>query len=102
MDRRLAFLTGGIAVGLAALWRAVARRPRRAEQPEADPRAAELRQRLDEARTLVDEREEFEAAETSVDQATPVEPRDPEQRRREVHAEARSAAERMRSSGGSN
>ena len=37
----------------------------------ADPRADELRRKLAEARTIVEEREEFEAAETPVDRAEP-------------------------------
>jgi len=55
-----------------------------------------LRAKLAEARELADEREEFEGAETPVDEAEPV--ADPEARRRSVHESGRSAAERMRSS----
>ena len=50
------------------------------EETEPDPRA--------------EEREEFEAAETTVDQAYA--PDDPETRRRAVHEAGRAAAERMR------
>ena len=102
---RLAWL-GGVALGAVALARALTRRPpppvqAPAPQPEAepsgpDPRAEELRTKLAEARELADEREEFERAETPVDQAEPV--ADPEARRRSVHESGRSAAERMRSS----
>ena len=102
---RLAWL-GGAALGAVALARALTRRPpppvqAPAPQPEAepsgpDPRAEELRTKLAEARELADEREEFEGAETPVDQAEPV--ADPEARRRSVHESGRSAAERMRSS----
>jgi hypothetical protein len=92
VNRRLAFLTGG-AVGLAALWRTIRRRP---PQPEApDPRADELRARLDESRPVVDDREEFEGAETTVDAVEAVP--DPDERRRAVHAEGRSVVDRMRS-----
>lgn len=92
MNRRLAYLTGGTALGLAALWRSV-RRNRRPE-PVSDPRAEELRARLDESRTVVEDREEFEAAETPVDAAEAVPA--PEDRRRAVHAEGRAAVEKMR------
>jgi len=102
---RLAWL-GGAALGAVALARALTRRPpppvqAPAPQPEAepsgpDPRAEELRTKLAEARELADEREEFEGAETPVDEAEPV--ADPEARRRSVHESGRSAAERMRSS----
>ena len=67
-----------------------------AVEPESgpDPRAEELRRKLAESRTIVEEREEFEAAETTVDQAYA--PDDPETRRRVVHETGRAAAERMR------
>jgi hypothetical protein len=44
---------------------------------------------------VLDEREEFEAAETTVDAVETV-PQDPDARRRSVHAEGRSAVDRMR------
>jgi uncharacterized Zn finger protein len=94
MNRRLAFLTGGVALGVAAVWRAVRRKPR----GESDPRAEELRARLDESRAVVDDREEFEGAETTVDAVDAVP--EPEERRRAVHAEGRAAAEKMRGSKG--
>jgi len=105
-SNRLAWL-GGAALGAVALARALTRRPTAPPvyappvQPEPepsgpDPRAEELRTKLAEARELADEREEFEGAETPVDQAEPVS--DPEARRRAVHQAGRSAAERMRDS----
>ncbi len=91
VNRRLAFLTGG-AVGLAALWRMIRRRP---PEPEAaDPRADELRARLDESRPIVDDREEFEGAETTVDAVEAVP--EPADRRRAVHEAGRSVVDRMR------
>ena len=63
-------------------------------EPREDPRADELRRRLAEARTMVAEREEFEAAETPVDRAEPAPEVD--ERRRRVHDEGRRTAERMR------
>jgi hypothetical protein len=57
---------------------------------EDDRRADELRRRIEESRGLADERDEFEGAETPVDEA------DPEARRREVHDRAREMVERMR------
>jgi len=63
-------------------------------EPESDRRAEELRRKLAESRTIVEEREEFEAAETPVDEAYA--PDDPETRRRAVHEAGRAAAERMK------
>jgi hypothetical protein len=88
---RLAFL-GAAAAALGAVAARLLRR-RRAE-PKADPRADELRQRLDESRSVAAERDEFEAAETPVDEVEPVPGVD--ERRRELHDQARSAAEEMR------
>jgi hypothetical protein len=63
-------------------------------EPEVDPRAEALRAKLEESKAVVDEREEFEAAETPVDEA------DPDERRRRVHEVGRAAVEEMRASGG--
>jgi len=72
------------------------RQPVRAqnEVAETDRRAEELRRKLAESRAMLEEREQFEAAETPVDQAEPLE--DPEARRRAVHESARATAEQMR------
>jgi hypothetical protein len=61
----------------------------------ADPRAEELRRKLAESRALVGERDEFEAAEPTVEQ-TEHAPDDPERRRREVHETGRTVAQQMR------
>jgi hypothetical protein len=98
--RRLLTLLSGAIAGF-GLYRLLAgRRPAPAyeappePEPREDPRAEELRRRLAEARTMVEEREEFEAAETPVDRAEPAPEVD--ERRRRVHDEGRRAAERMR------
>jgi hypothetical protein len=96
--RRLLTLLSGAIAGF-GLYRLLAGR-RRAPvyegppEPRDDPRAEELRRRLAEARTIVEEREEFEAAETPVDRAEPAPEVD--ERRRRVHDEGRRSAERMR------
>lgn len=91
--RKLLALLGGLA--LVRAW--FARRPRAlpAEAPEPDPRADELRRRLEESRALVEEREDFESGETPVDAADPGEA-DPEARRRSVHERGRSTVDEMR------
>jgi len=71
---------------------------RRRREPVAaasDPRAEELRRKLAESRTIVEERDEFEGAELTVDLAEPA-PEDPEARRRVVHDAGRETVERMR------
>jgi hypothetical protein len=83
------------------MWRPLARLFRRrppAEAESLDPRAEELREKLAEARAVVDERDEFEAAETTVDQADPADPELPsvEERRAEVHEAGRARVEQMR------
>ncbi len=98
---RPAFVAAALALGAALLLRS--RRPRRLpgqdEERVSDPRAEELRRRLEESRSLVEEREEFESAETTVDRAEAT-GRDLEERRRRIHDEGRAAAERMRGSPG--
>jgi hypothetical protein len=71
------------------------RRRRDAVVTTDDPRAEELRRKLAESRSIVEEREEFEAAELTVDLAEPA-PEDPESRRRAVHESARATVEQMR------
>jgi hypothetical protein len=79
---------GAIGVAAAAAYRSLRRKPE--APPAADPRAEELRRKLDESRAVVDEREEFESAETPVDEA------EVDDRRRAVHERGRAAAEKMR------
>jgi hypothetical protein len=71
------------------------RRRREPVAADADPRAEELRRKLAESRPLIEERDEFEAAELTVDLAEPA-PEDPESRRRAVHDAGRETVERMR------
>jgi hypothetical protein len=70
-------------------------RSRRPRSEAPDPRADDLRRRLEESRAIVEERDEFEAGETPVDQAEHA-PADPDERRRAVHDAGHAAAERMR------
>jgi hypothetical protein len=83
--RRLLALLGGL-----ALLRAWLVRRRTHEAPaELDPRADELRRRLDESRALAEEpgADDFTSGETPVDA---------EDRRRDVHTRGRSAIDEMR------
>lgn len=88
MRKPVAWLLGGFAlVGFL-------RRRREAPAADVDPRAEELRRKLAESRAIIEEREEFEAAELTVDRAEPA-PEDPEARRRAVHESARQAVREM-------
>jgi hypothetical protein len=80
--------------GAAALLRLLRRRRTDAAPAEADP-ASELRRRLDEARGVPDDRDEFDAAEgVPLDQVEPA--ASVEERRRAVHERAQEALEEMR------
>jgi len=63
--------------------------------PAPDPRADELRDKLAEAREVVAEREDAEAAETPVDEAEAA-GADLDERRRKVHADGHAVADEMR------
>jgi hypothetical protein len=89
---RVAVFAGAAAAAAGALAARLLRRQPPA--PVADPRADELRQRLEESRAVVSAREELEEGETPVDQAEPA--TDVEARRREIHDRAQAAAEEMR------
>ena len=89
MRGRTAWIAGALgAAGVA--YRTLRRRPR----PAADPRADELRRKLDESKQVVDDRAEFESGETPVDQAEP----SLEEKRAAVHERGQAAAREMRGS----
>jgi hypothetical protein len=77
-----------MAVAGGALYRAV-RRKGRASEP--DP-AGDLRRKLDESRSIVEERDQFESAEVPVDRAEP----GIDERRRDVHERGQTAIDEMR------
>lgn len=87
--KALAWLLGGFAL-LGFL-----RRHREPVAAGEDPRADELRRKLEESRAIVEDRDEFEGAELTVDRAEPA-PEDPESRRRAVHESARATVDQMR------
>ena len=90
MRNRAAWIAGALgAAGVA--YRSLRRKPKAA----ADPRADELRRKLDESKPLVDEREEFEAGETTVDEA---EAPTLDEKRAAVHERGQSAVRDMRDS----
>lgn len=93
MQGRLALILGGAAVAGAAVYRALVRRGSAPVVPE--PHAEALKSKLAEARVAADDREEFEAAETPIDQAETV-PAELGDRRRSVHERGRQVAEEMR------
>jgi len=66
---------------------------RRQPKPAADPRADELRRKLDDSKQLVEEREQFESGETPVDE---VEAATLEGKRAALHERSHEAARQMR------
>jgi hypothetical protein len=84
---------GGAVVAGAAAYRAFFRRGPAPVLPE--PHVEALKSKLAEARVVVDDREEFESAETPIDQAETV-PTELGDRRRSVHERGRQVAEEMR------
>ena len=88
MRGRTAWIAGALgAAGVA--YRALRRRP-----PAAEPRAEELRRKLDESKQVVDDRAEFESGETPVDQAEV----SLDAKRAAVHERGQAAAREMRGS----
>jgi hypothetical protein len=94
MRGRIALVLGGAAVAGAGAYRRLRRKPAPGVTV-ADEHAEELRAKLAESRAVVDDREEFESAETPVDLAEDVAP-DLGDRRRAVHDRGRHVAEEMR------
>lgn len=90
MRRRKLLIGGGIAVAGGALYRKLRRKK---PSPEPDP-AEELRRKLDESRATVEERDEFEAGEVTVDQAEP----GIDERRHDVHRRAQASIDEMKDS----
>jgi len=85
MSSRKGWLAGAVAA-----WR---RFRGSSDEPAEDPRAEELRQKLDESRAVVEEQhEEADSHETPVDEAD----LGVEERRAAVHERARAAADEMR------
>jgi hypothetical protein len=85
---RAAWIAGALGTAGVA-YRALRRRPK----PAPDPRADELRRKLDDSKQLVEEREQFESGETAVDE---VEPPTLEGKRAAVHERGHAAAREMR------
>ena len=93
MQGRLAVLLGGAVVAGGVAYRFLVRREPAPAAPE--PHVEALKSKLAESRVVADDREEFEAAETPVDQAESVPP-DVGDRRASVHERGRQVADQMR------
>jgi len=87
---RTAWLAGAAGAAIAVYHR-MRRRRAPVTAPVEDPRAAELREKLDESRAVVEDRDEFESGEVTVDTEVAV-----EDRRQAVHERGKAAAEQMR------
>lgn len=93
MKGRVALLVGGAVVAGAAAYKAIFRRGPAPVVPE--PHVEALKSKLAESRVVAEDREEFEAAETPIDEAEAV-PSEVGNRRRSVHERGRQVAEQMR------
>lgn len=90
MRARTAWLAGAAGAAIAA-YRRLRPAPAPPPAPTDDPRAEELRRKLEESRTVAEEQhEEAASGETPVDEA------DVESRRAAVHERARAATDEMR------
>ena len=94
MKARLAVLVGGVAVAGATAARFFRRRPAHADID--DPNAERLKAKLAESRAVVDDRDDFDAGETPIDQADEAVAPELGDRRKAVHTRARRVAEEMR------
>ena len=93
MQGRVALLVGGAVVAGAAAYKAIFRRGPAPVVPE--PHVEALKSKLAESRVVAEDREEFESAETPIDEAEAV-PSEVGDRRRSVHERGRQVAEQMR------
>ena len=91
MKARTAWLAGAAGAAI-AVYRKLRPAPTSPPASAEDPRAEELRQKLEESRTVAEEQHEEVAASAE----TPVDEADVESRRAAVHERARSAADEMR------
>jgi hypothetical protein len=85
---RAAWVAGALGAA-GVVYRTLRRQPKQA----ADPRADELRRKLDESKPIVEEREEFETGETAVDEAQTL-----EEKRAAVHERGGATVRDMRGS----
>ena len=101
MKQRTALLAGAVTGAAAALFLRVRRRAREEPAGPPDPRAAELREKLAQAREEAADEDDFEAAgmgaETIVADDAPA---DVDAARRRVHEQGRATADEMRRSAG--
>ena len=89
MDTRFAWL--GVAAGGLLVWQWRWRRRKPEAEPHEEDPAESLRAKLEESRSVADERERFEERETPVDEVV-----DPDERRRSVHEDARARMDQLR------
>jgi hypothetical protein len=90
MRARTAWLAGAAGAAI-AVYRKLRPAPEAAPVPTDDPRAEELRRKLEESRTVAEEQHEEAAS-----RETPVDEADVESRRAAVHERARAATDEMR------
>lgn len=96
MKQKAALLAGAVAGAVAAVVLRGRRAAREAPLDVPDPRAAELREKLAQAREEAADESDFEAAGMGAETIVSEEEGDVEAARRRVHEQGRAAAEEMR------
>jgi hypothetical protein len=98
VKQKAALVAGAVAGALGAFFLRERRRVREASAAAPDPRAAELREKLAQAREEAADEDDFEAAGMGAETIVEDVPSDVDAARRRVHEEGRATADEMRRS----
>ena len=103
VQTRAAIIAGAVAAAAGVAYGLLRRKPAPVAVPDEpagpDPRAEALREKLAASREVVDEREAFEDAETTIDEAVTASAEDVDEARRQLHERGRATVDDMRRGG---